>query len=145
MNFNFDLRQIDNFNSDILSEDFKKNILNIFNFNKYKYVLTILKDINVDEKSKELLVKEKTKILEQANINFIINNIKHPDKLIIGSKFYLYKKSNTYYTTLVKENCYDKDYLEIDGENENYTILDSKDYLGCFELKNDLTWEKNDE
>ena len=46
MNYDFDLRDLNDFDSGCLDEKRQKNILNIINLNKYRYVLNILKDIN---------------------------------------------------------------------------------------------------
>ena len=55
MNYDFDLRDLQDFDSECLNENSKKNILNIFNLNKYRYLLSILKDINCDDKSTQKL------------------------------------------------------------------------------------------
>jgi hypothetical protein len=127
MNFNFDLRDIMDFNGEGLSDDEKKNILNIFNLNKYKYVLNILKDINVDKESYEILQLEKEKVIEQANINFIINSSNFTSSIMVGIKYYLYKNEDKTYSCSQKKTESD--------------ILKSE-YLGCFELQEDLTWSK---
>ena len=102
----------------------KKNILNIFNLNKYRYVLNILKDINLDDKEKEKLNIEKQKVIDEAQLNFKIINSKFSDRIKIGSEYYL---------------CIDKN-------GENFVALKNNfnDYssiiIGCYKLNEDLTW-----
>lgn len=124
MNYDFDLRDLNDFDSECLDEKKKKNILNIFNLNKYRYVLNILKDINLDDKEKEKLNIEKQKVIDEAQLNFKIINSKFSDRIKIGSEYYL---------------CIDKN-------GENFVALKNNfnDYssiiIGCYKLNEDLTW-----
>ena len=128
MNFDFDLRDLQDFDSECLNENSKKNILNIFNLNKYRYLLNILKDINLDDKEKEKLNIEKQKVIDEAQLNFKIINSKFSDRIKIGSEYYL---------------CIDKN-------GENFVALKNNfnDYssiiIGCYKLDEDLTWNTID-
>lgn len=128
MNYDFDLRDISDFNSETLSEEKKRNILNIFNLNKYRYLLNILKDINCDNESKARLEEEKQKIIQQAELSFKIINSKFSDRIRINCEYYLCINEQGENIVSLKENF-----------NNNSFII-----IGCFKLNEDLTWINTD-
>ena len=107
MNFDFDLRDLQDFDSECLDENNKKNILNIFNLNKYRYLLNILKDINCDDKSKQKLEEQRQFLINQAQLNFKIINSKFSDRIKIGSEYYLCIDKNGENFVALKNNFND--------------------------------------
>ena len=128
MNYDFDLRDIQDFDSECLTENSKKNILNIFNLNKYRYILNILKDINCDDKSKEKLENERQKIITQAQLNFKIINSKFFDRIRVGKEYFLCINEEGENVVSLKETF-----------NDNKSII-----IGSYKLNEDLTWESSD-
>jgi hypothetical protein len=124
MNYDFDLRDLNDFDSGCLDEKRQKNILNIINLNKYRYVLNILKDINLDEKEKGKLDIEKQKVIDEAQLNFKIINSKFSDRIKVGSEYYLCIDENGDNFIALKHNF-----------NDNNSII-----IGCYKLNEDLTW-----
>ena len=124
MNYDFDLRDLNDFDSGCLDEKRQKNILNIINLNKYRYVLNILKDINLDEKEKGKLDIEKQKVIDEAQLNFKIINSKFSDRIKVGSEYYLCIDENGDNFVALKHNF-----------NDNNSII-----IGCYKLNEDLTW-----
>jgi hypothetical protein len=128
MNFDFDLRDLQDFDSECLDENNKKNILNIFNLNKYRYLLNILKDINCDDKSKQKLEEQRQFLINQAQLNFKIINSKFSDRIKIGSEYYL---------------CIDKNGENFVALKNNFNDFSSI-IIGCYKLNEDLTWDTID-
>ena len=91
--------------------------------------MNILKDITVDDASLEILEKEKLKVIKQANINFIINDCKFSDSIKVGINYFLYKNKDNTHSIFIT----------------NPEIVELKSvYIGCFELREDLTWYQTD-
>tara|TARA_B100000963_G_C22618029_1_gene668406 strand:- start:1986 stop:2372 length:387 start_codon:yes stop_codon:yes gene_type:complete len=128
MNFDFDLRDLQDFDSECLNENSKKNILNIFNLNKYRYLLNILKDINCDDKSKQILEEQRQFLINQAQLNFKIINSKFSDRIKVGKEYYLCINQEGENVVSLKENF-----------NDNQNII-----IGCYKLNEDLTWNTID-
>ena len=128
MNYDFDLRDLNDFDSGCLDEKRQKNILNIINLNKYRYVLNILKDINLDEKEKGKLDIEKQKVIDEAQLNFKIINSKFSDRIKVGSEYYLCIDENGDNFIALKHNF-----------NDNNSII-----IGFYKLNEDLTWINTD-
>jgi hypothetical protein len=128
MNYDFDLRDISDFNSETISEEKKRNILNIFNLNKYRYLLNILKDINCDDESKARLEEEKQKIIQQGELSFKIINSKFSDRIRTNCEYYLCINEQGENIVSLKENF-----------NNNSFII-----IGCYKLNEDLTWINTD-
>ena len=129
MNFDFDLRDLQDFDSECLNENSKKNILNIFNLNKYRYLLNILKDINCDDKSKQKLEKKDRQFLiNQAQLNFKIINSKFSNRIKVGKEYYLCINQEGENVVSLKETF-----------NDNKSII-----IGCYKLNEDLTWNTID-
>ena len=128
MNFDFDLRDLQDFDSECLNENSKKNILNIFNLNKYRYLLNILKDINCDDKSKQILEEQRQFLINQAQLNFKIINSKFSDRIKVGEEYFLCINNQGENVVSLKENF-----------NDNQNII-----IGCYKLNEDLTWDTID-
>ena len=128
MNFDFDLRDLQDFDSECLNENSKKNILNIFNLNKYRYLLNILKDINCDDKSKQILEEQRQFLINQAQLNFKIINSKFSNRIKVGKEYYLCINQEGENVVSLKENF-----------NDNQNII-----IGCYKLNEDLTWNTID-
>ena len=128
MNFDFDLRDLQDFDSECLNENSKKNILNIFNLNKYRYLLNILKDVNCDDNSKQKLEEQRQFLINQAQLNFKIINSKFSDRIKVGKEYYL---------------CINKEGENVVSLKENFS--DNKSIIiGCYKLNEDLTWDTID-
>ena len=125
MNSNFDLKMINQFND--LDDKKKKDILCIFNLNRYKFILDELKNIHSIVKEKKVIEKRITEIFKEGCFNFYIIHSNYICNIYRGASYYVYynKENKQYYLYILKK-----------------TINDKEIYKGKFKLNEDLIWKK---
>ena len=124
-NMNFNLKDLDNFNS--LQDSKKKNILLKFNLNRYRFILNEMKSLYDYIEDKKILEGKMSKLFEEGCLNFHIINSNYSCNIYVGSSYFLYfnNKDKKYYLYVLK-----KDYSEFE------------EFKGEYKLSDDLIWKK---
>ena len=114
-----------NYKGKFLELDFNKELSDLSNsivITKNKEILDILKN------QLHFIQKTGQKIFENSKLNFELNNIKMDFKKSIGQNYFLYKKKDkTLYLSLISP----KEWNNCD------------EYIGCYKIRGDLTWEES--
>jgi hypothetical protein len=125
---NFDLKNIDTFdNFNKLHVSKKKNVLSLFNLNRYRFVLDEMKKIYELLEDKKLIQERISKVFEEGCLNFHIINSNYSCNLYIGSSYYLYfnVEEKKYYLYVLKKS-----------------LSNLEEFKGQFKLCDDLIWRK---
>ena len=125
MNINLDLKMINRFNN--LDDKKKKDILCIFNLNRYRFILNELKNIHSIIGEKKVIERRITEIFKEGCLNFNIINSNYTCNIYRGASYYIYynKEDKEYYLYILKK-----------------PINDTEIYKGKFKLNDDLIWIK---
>ena len=124
-NMNFNLKDLDNFNS--LQDSKKKNILLKFNLNRYRFILNEMKSLYDYIEDKKILEGKMSKLFEEGCLNFHIINSNYSCNIYVGQSYFLYfnDKNNKYYLYVLKREQ-----------------TDFEEFKGKFKLNDDLIWKK---
>ena len=121
----FDLKELDNFNTLNIGE--KRKILLLFNLNRYKFILDELKGLYDLVEDKKKLEKKISKIFNEGCLNFHITYSDFSCNIYIGSTYHLYynNQNKKYNLCILKKP-------------ENTLLV----YKGKFMLGEDLLWKR---
>jgi len=124
-NMNFNLKNIDDFNS--FQDSNKRSILQAFNLNRYRFILNEMKILYDYIEDKKIFEGKMSKIFEEGCLNFHIINSNYSCNIYVGSSYFLYfnNKDKKYYLYVLKKE--DNDFEEFKGK---------------FMLNEDLIWKK---
>lgn len=124
-NMNFNLKNIDDFNS--FQDSNKRSILQTFNLNRYRFILNEMKSLYDYIEDKKIFEGKMSKIFEEGCLNFHIINSNYSCNIYVGSSYFLYfnNKDKKYYLYVLKKD--DNEYEEFKGK---------------FKLNEDLIWKK---